>query len=487
MMNLQTLLAPFLPTPLPEIPIENVSNDSRTVREGTLFLAYPGLHVDGRDFIHDACQNGAVAVVYESKNYPEPMDLGAGVMAVGVDNLSHKIAAIAARFYDYQPEKMALYAVTGTNGKTTIAWLLAQAYQQVHQQAAYIGTLGEGVNGQLHHLANTTPDILSIQQLLHQYRSNTVSTVAMEVSSHALDQGRVDGLRFRRAIYTNLSHDHLDYHKSFAAYAEAKAKLFAMPGLETAILNKDDPYVHHMADVCQENCDIIYYGFHAKADVRVMDVTMDVRGIHANVHSPWGATSLHLPLIGQFNLYNALAVFSCLAADGISLEMISSILATLSAPPGRMEVVHKSPLVVVDFAHSPDALQNVLSTLKQLTDKRVHVVFGCGGDRDYEKRPLMGMVASEYADALYITSDNPRSEPPLDIIDAIKQGVDASRDALCIEDRTTAIHHALDNAAEGDTVLISGKGHETYQLSNGKKQRFSDQQVVRDFYANTKV
>ena len=479
-MNLNELIAGLVSTEVPSVSITGLSNDSRAVKAGDAFIAYPGHNVDGRHFISQAIDNGAIAVLYEQDNLPKDFESSQKLPCIGISGLSLYLAKIANKFYGNAADELQISAVTGTNGKTTIAWLLAQAYTLLNEPSAYIGTIGQGVPGSLEPLTNTTPDVLQLQKLFAAYKSKNTHRVAMEVSSHALDQGRVRGINFKQAIFTNLTHDHIDYHGSFEAYTQAKAKLFATPGLEHAIINLDDPYAKHMIAAVASSCKIVTYGFHSNADVRAIDMAMDERGVFANIKSPWGTYSISLSLIGQFNLYNALAVFTALMCEGFEAGKVQKTLAQLAAAPGRMETIHNTPLVLVDFAHSPDALKNVLTTVKQLKKGKLIVVFGCGGERDKAKRPLMGDVASRIADEIIVTSDNPRAENPETIIDDIIAGFNGSATYRRISDRRQAIKFALDLADKKDTVLIAGKGHETYQIIGNKRIDFSDQAIAKD-------
>lgn len=478
-MNLDTLLSPLISKTVPTLAVSGLSNDSRAVQPGDVFVAYPGREVDGRLYIDNAIKNGAVAVVYEEENLVKDMVIPQQVPCIGVKNLSWYLPQLSIRFYGDLSKDIKISAVTGTNGKTTIAWLLSQAYSLLGDASAYIGTIGQGLPSELAPIVNTTPDILQIHKLFSNYKKNGISRVSMEVSSHALDQGRVNGVQFKQAIFTNLTHDHIDYHGSFRAYTEAKAKLFATPGLEQAIVNLDDPSAPLMIAAVHPSCNILTYGFHNDANVRAIDMVMDERGVFANIVSPWGAFSIALSLIGQFNLYNALAVFSALMCEGFEAKAVIQVLRQLVAAPGRMEVIHNRPLILVDFAHSPDALKNVLMTLKQLKKGKLIVLFGCGGDRDKEKRPLMGAIAAQNADEVIVTSDNPRGENPEKIIDDIVSGFTNCTAYHRVSDRKQAIQLAIQLATKEDTILIAGKGHETYQIIGDVRSDFSDQIIAK--------
>ena len=328
-------------------------------------------------------------------------------------------------------------------------------------------------------VGNTTPDALHLQHCLHDYQQQGVQHVCMEVSSHALDQQRVADIDFTQAIYTNLTHEHLDYHLTMQAYAQAKAALFAMPTLQWAVINHDDAYGKLMCEKLPASCKKLTYGLQDGADVRAIDVNITMTGSTFDVISPWGQYAVYVKTIGAFNIYNSLAVFSSLMAEGYAADDMVNVMAQLEASPGRMELVSQEPCAIVDYAHTPDALENVISTLTKLKQGRLRVIFGCGGDRDRTKRPMMGRIASQYADVVIITSDNPRSENPGRIIDEIESGLLMTTQVLKIIDRKDAIQHALSQADKQDIILIAGKGHEDYQLIGNERFAFSDQDVVR--------
>lgn len=479
MMKLDILLSPWINQKLPEIEIHSIENDSRHVSKQALFLAYPGSATDGRHYIQKAIDAGAVAIAFESNDGFVVPNNG-NVIFVPIENLTEKMLGIAQRFYPVDESMLKVTGVTGTNGKTTIAYLLAQAHECLNGHAAYIGTLGEGRVPHLNRLANTTPDSLVLQKLFHTYQGEDIHQIAMETSSHALAQHRVEGVKFKQAIFTNLTQDHLDYHKTMEDYAAAKAKLFAFPSLQHAIINYDDPYASLMAEQIPKGCQLITYGLHPKADIHALDMHTHPQGMSFNISSPWGRYCLQTNLIGQFNLYNILSVFASLVSTGYDAEKVVDVIRHLNPSPGRMELVTHQPQIIVDFAHSPDALSNVLKTIRQLTQGKVIVVFGCGGERDYGKRPIMGEVASQFADHIIITTDNPRTEDPEAIMAAIEIGVPAEQSKELIIDRRLAIEKAIELASHEDIVLIAGKGHEDYQIIGTKSYPFSDQQVVKD-------
>jgi UDP-N-acetylmuramoyl-L-alanyl-D-glutamate--2,6-diaminopimelate ligase len=482
-MNLQALLKPFLTHQyIPHVEITGLQNDSRLVNSGDAFMAYPGALADGRRFITQAVQSGACAILYEPEGYLSHEVANSPVPWIAVPQLSDKLSALACRFYDNPSRKLTITGVTGTNGKTTIAYQLAQAYSILDKSAAYIGTLGQGKVDALKTLLNTTPDGLCLQRLLHQYMRDDIQQVCMEVSSHALSLGRVSEIAFNQAIYSNLSLDHLDFHQTMAAYAEAKALLFATPSLTHAIINQDDAYGSWMQRSISPNCNVITYGLNLSADVHTVHWESTLRGSTLVLDSPWGTHQFAIQSLGRFNIYNSLAVLtSLLASEVASVDAIIDVMRALKPSSGRLEIVLNHPCVVVDYAHTPDALENVLQTLVSLRPKTLWVVFGCGGDRDRSKRPLMGKIASQYANQIIITNDNPRSEEPDAIIREITAGIPAGHAFQAIADRREAIHYALKHAQADDVILIAGKGHEDYQIIGNQRFAFSDQAVVREF------
>lgn len=477
MMKLTQLLKPWIKEQVIDCEISGIQNDSRCVKAGDLFIAYPGAAADGRTFIDKAIKAGAVAIAYDPLNWTQ--SIPTEVPCIAIDHLAQHLADIAQRFYDHPSAHLQITGVTGTNGKTTIAYQLAQAHSLLGQKAAYIGTIGQGEVHSLEALNNTTPDALFLQKLLHQYTQQKIQQVCMEVSSHALSQQRVDAVEFKQAIFTNLTLDHLDYHHTMEDYAAAKAMLFARPELDYALINKDDPYHQLIIAAVQPSVKLLTYGLYADCDVKAVKWQMDINGTQVDIDSPWGRQQFTINAIGHFNIYNSLAILTSLLASGYPVEQVLPIMAQLKAAPGRMEIVAQSPYVLVDYAHTPDALENALKTLNQLKKGRLWVIFGCGGDRDKSKRPIMGKAASLYADQIVITSDNPRSEVPEAIIDDIAKGVPVATETTQLVNREEAISFALSQAAKDDIILIAGKGHESYQQIGTVKHDFSDQEVVR--------
>jgi UDP-N-acetylmuramoyl-L-alanyl-D-glutamate--2,6-diaminopimelate ligase len=458
--------------------VRGLQTDSRRVQPGDLFLALPGMLADGRDYIGDAVASGAGAIAYETDDgYRLP---GAPVPAFGVSGLRHQIGVIADRFYGAPSRRLVVVGVTGTNGKTTCTQLLAQALDQPPRRCAVIGTLGSGFPGALNASIHTTPDAVSVQRLLADFLDRGAAHVAMEVSSHALEQGRVNGVRFHVAVFTNLTRDHLDYHGDMTAYGQAKAKLFAHEGLKYAVINHDDDFGRRLLDDVGAPVTCLSYGIEG-GDVRAREVRPSPEGLWLRIQTPYGETELRSPLIGHFNVYNLLAVLATLLALGMELRDAAARLARAQAPAGRAERFGGAkglPLVVVDYAHTPDALEKILMALREHTRGKLCCVFGCGGDRDRGKRPVMGEIAERLADVVLLTDDNPRHESGDAIIAGIVGGMRAA--PRIIRDRRNAIATAIEGAMEGDIVLIAGKGHEDYQQVGDERFPYSDRETVRN-------
>ena len=484
MTTLQHLLHPWLRASQSG-KIVGIQNDSRQVAAGDLFLAYPGAATDGRCYIAQAVQQGASAVLYDPQDIPENVVLPSDIPCIPFPNLANEMAALAARFYQQPSEHLSVTGITGTNGKTTIAYQLSQAHTLLQRPAAYIGTLGYGHIPDLHTLHNTTPDALCLQRILRACLQQGMAQICMEVSSHALHQHRVDCIAFREAIYTNLSHEHLDYHLTMEAYAQAKASLFAKSSLEWVVLNQDDAYTSIMSAAVPTGVRQWTYGIQTSAEVKVEAYDLSAHGTQFTLSSPWGRHEMTTPMLGLFNLYNSLAVYTSLMANGYTHHAVAEIMAQLPATPGRMEIVAQHPYVIVDFAHTPAALENVLKAIVALRGSeqvKIWVVFGCGGNRDKTKRPLMGKIASDFADHVIITSDNPRHEDPDAIIQDILAGIASRAEVTQISNRAEAIRYALSSAQYDDIVLIAGKGHEPYQIIGDEHLVFSDQEEVRCFF-----
>jgi len=458
--------------------VRGLQTDSRRVQPGDLFLAVPGMVMDGRDYIGDAVASGAAAIVYETG---DGFALRATPVPVfGVSGLRNQIGVIAERFYGSPSRRLVVIGVTGTNGKTTCTQLLAQALDQAPRRCAVIGTLGYGFPGALNASMHTTPDAMTVQRLLADFAEQGAVQVAMEVSSHALEQGRVNGVAFGVAVFTNLTRDHLDYHGDMQAYGKAKAGLFAAEGLKYAVINHDDPFGRSLLADLSPQIRTLSYGIEG-GDVRAREVRLLPDGLWLRIATPEGETELRSPLIGRFNAYNLLAVLATLLALGVNLGEAATRLSRAHAPAGRVERFGGArglPLVVVDYAHTPDALEKILLALREHARGKLWCVFGCGGDRDRGKRPVMGEIAERLADAVVLTDDNPRHESGDAIIADILGGMNAS--PKVIRERKAAIAEAIRHAGEGDIVLIAGKGHEDYQQVGDTRLPYSDRDAVRE-------
>lgn len=469
--------------------IERLASDSRRCAPGVAFFAYPGETADGRAHIGDALARGAVAVLWEKTGFTWRPEWR--VPNAPVRGLKAQAGRLAHEFYGRASEALWVCGVTGTNGKTSCTQWLAALLDATGRKTGVIGTLGSGFPGALTDLANTTPDALELHRLLKDFATAGAQAVAMEVSSHGLTQGRVNGVRFSCALFTNLSQDHLDYHSSMEAYAEAKARLFEMPGIEAAVLNLDDVLGVQLArKLGARGMRTIGYSLDAtaipegsvQAFIAVRAVQPDAEGMRLKLESSWGARETRINQTGRFNVSNALGVLGCLVAAGVPFAEGADLLQGLPTVPGRMQRLGGAgvPLVVVDYAHTPDALEKVLQALSpvaQARGGRLVAVFGAGGNRDAAKRPLMGAVAVRLAERVVLTSDNPRHEPPLAIIAAILEGAGGAADVE--PERARAIERAIAEAAPADVVLIAGKGHEAYQDIAGERLPFSDAALAR--------
>ena len=465
--------------------IEQITADSRQVQVGSLFVAYQGEATDGRAYIPQAIANGASAVMWEQEGWAWNADWK--VPNQSVLGLKKAVGELASEFYGNPSEQLWVVGVTGTNGKTTCSHWLAQAFTALGLQSAVIGTLGNGLLSNLSKTSNTTPDAIVLHGLLADYLAAQTQVVAMEVSSHGLDQGRVNGVSFDVAVFTNLTRDHLDYHGNMQAYGEAKKKLFDWHGLKAAVINRDDAFGAALAaELATKGKSVMTYGldkdFAGENDIAVKNIQLTDVGMQLEIVSPKGAATISANVIGQFNAYNLLAILATLLASNIDLVDAVKAVSNIKPVAGRMQQCGggNRPLVVVDYAHTPDALEQVLKSLsaQHTPNAELICVFGCGGDRDQGKRPLMGKVASSLASRVIVTSDNPRSEPPASIIQAVMAGAGAQ--ASSIENRAEAIKHAIKTAKKGDVVLIAGKGHEDYQEIAGVKYPFSDMQVAQE-------
>ncbi|MEQ1743343.1 MAG: UDP-N-acetylmuramoyl-L-alanyl-D-glutamate--2,6-diaminopimelate ligase [Candidatus Nitrotoga sp.] len=486
------------------VKVTRLVTDSRTVAPGDTFIAYPGSKADGRQFIKQAIANGANAVIWEAHGFS--WNKAWQLPNLAVADLRHHAGEIADHVYGSPSQKLWVVGITGTNGKTSCCHWIAQSFCALGKNTALIGTLGNGFHSALQPTLNTTPDAIRLHELLADYLAHGAQAVAMEVSSHALEQGRVNGVQFDVALLTNLSRDHLDYHGDMHSYAAAKRRLFDWQQLKYVVLNLDDAFGAELAEQLQDKgVEVVGYGLNDAAlalaerlGLRMVyggALNMDVHGFSLQIHSSWGGGELHNTLIGRFNVANLLGVMAVLLVSGVTLSNALHELSRISAVPGRMQTFGNGgdrPTVVVDYAHTPDALEKVLQAVREVvggelvgtSGGKLICVFGCGGDRDRGKRPMMGAIAAKLADVSIITSDNPRSEAPLDIIAAIVSGITSGKRKAngtyqIIEDRASAITQAVLSAHAVDIVLIAGKGHESYQEIRGVKYPFSDAEVAQ--------
>jgi UDP-N-acetylmuramoyl-L-alanyl-D-glutamate--2,6-diaminopimelate ligase len=458
------------------IPVTALVSDSRRAVPGSIFAAYPGDAHDGRNYIAQAVAQRVDGVLWEADHYQ--WDPALDVPNAGVVGLKARIGEIAAHVYGEPSRALHTVGVTGTNGKTSVAHWVGQALSHLGRKTAVLGTVGNGFPGALTPALNTTPDAVELQQRLAQYRDQGAQACAMEVSSHGLAQGRVNGTHFNVAVLTNLSRDHLDYHGDMANYADAKARLFNWPGLEWAVLNVDDAFGQQLESETR-SARVAGYGFQRGAVVGE-HVRLTQSGLHMTVRTDWGDAEVSAPLLGRFNAANLLAVLTTLLVSDVKLDDACRALPHITPPPGRMETFGGDghPLVVIDYAHTPDALDKALAALREIVcEGRLICVFGCGGNRDRGKRPLMGQAAARGADEVWVTSDNPRNEDPQHILDEIVAGMPGK--PRIEPDRARAIFEAIGNARPGDVVLIAGKGHETYQEIHGERLPFSDVATAR--------
>lgn len=460
------------------IEINSIEVDSRKVRAGDLFICIEGFTVDGHDYAEQAISQGAVAVIAQK-------ELSLSVPVIIVSDSQRALAMLAVKFLNNPSQKLSLIGITGTNGKTTVSYLLEAIFKEAEQKTGLIGTIQKKIGDEAYPVTNTTPDSLELQKTFKQMVDKQVDTAIMEVSSHALDQGRVYGSHFDVAVFTNLSQDHLDYHKNMDDYLHAKSLLFSQLGngyaqnKKYAIINNDDD----ASDLLRKSTaqEVITYGLGAGADVLAKDITLSITETTFTLTIGKASIDIKSNLIGKFNVYNMLAASAAALTQGISLETIKQALESIKGIAGRFEPVllGQSFAVIVDYAHTPDSLENVLQTAKEFATHNVYIVVGCGGDRDRSKRPLMAQIAVKYADQAIFTSDNPRTEDPNLILDDMVNGLDKDETNYhVITNRKEAITAAINQASEEDVVIIAGKGHETYQQIGHETYDFDDRQVA---------
>ena len=496
--NLRALLADSAVSPVDSVPhdvqITDLTLDSRAVQPGSAFVALPGTRTHGIGFADQAVKAGARAILWEPVEGAAAPRVPNDVALVAVPQLTRWLGAVADWFFDAPSRAVRVVGVTGTNGKTTTAHVIAAALQQLNVSCAYVGTLGHGRVGALHSGSLTTPDAITVHRQLAELRDQGVRCLGMEVSSHALDQGRIGGVRFDTAVFTNLTRDHLDYHGTLESYGEAKARLFRWPSLRHSIINVDDPFGRELAARVAHTGLVVF----SRAGAITLDprwrraegepkqlfarsVSAGPHGLEMVVGGSWGEATLRSRFVGDFNVENLLAVLATLLTSGVSLQQAIGALENCTAPPGRMETLTAPgrPLAIIDYAHTPDALEKALLAVRKHRSGKLVCVFGCGGDRDPGKRPLMGAIAERLADRVIVTDDNPRTEDGDAIVADILNGL-AHPDKVTVErDRAAAIARALVESDAGDVVLIAGKGHEDYQIVGAERRSFSDREQAQ--------
>jgi UDP-N-acetylmuramoyl-L-alanyl-D-glutamate--2,6-diaminopimelate ligase len=465
----------------PALPVRGIASDSRRVREGYVFFACQGINSHGLDYLAEATAAGASAVVYDAST--AATEAKGGLPMIGVAHLRDRLGEIANRFYGRPSEALRVIGVTGTNGKTTVAWLVAQCERLLGERCAYLGTLGFGIDEISREQSMTTPAAIELHERLAGFVEYGADIAAIEVSSHALSQGRVDGVCFEAALFTNLTRDHLDYHASMREYFEAKARLFLETDTKERIINVDSKFGAELAARCGQDTVIVSTSRDGIANdgpfLFAHPVALDERGSNVRFNSSWGEGHFSITLPGDFNIANAALVLALMLQQGVSKDAACDALFKATAPPGRMQrVAGQGPTVYVDYAHTPNAIEAALRALRPHCRGRLWCVFGCGGQRDTGKRPLMGKSAERFADHVVVTSDNPRSENPLQIIDAIVAGMARPDSATVVEDRAAAIAWTVSAAAETDVILIAGRGHEACQQIGMEKRPFSDYLVA---------
>ena len=467
------------------VSIQDITADSRAVKLNSLFIALDGATVDGHNYIDKAVAAGAVAVIV-SKLVTVPDD----VCVITVSDTRQAMMVCVPYFFDYPANRMRMVGVTGTNGKTTTTHMIRHILKAQGHKVGVIGTVHIMIGDTSYPIHNTTPDVVDLQHILHQMVQENVEYCVMEVSSHALALGRVSGVEFDTAVFTNLTQDHLDFHKTFENYLAAKCKLFEQVSAPNqvkdnkgAVINIDDSYGHRVME--KTTAPTITYSTLGKGTLNASDVHMSTKNSQYTVNYKGESYPVSMNTTGLFNVYNTLAAIGACLQEGISMEAIDTALKTFSSVPGRFELIEEGQdfAVVVDYAHTPDGLQNILETAKAIKENRIIIVFGCGGDRDATKRPIMGRIAAEYGDKIYVTSDNPRTEDPVQIVKDVEVGVkEALRNGTSYEvivDRREAINHAIHDAKAGDIVIIAGKGHENYQILKNKTIHFDDREEAR--------
>ncbi|MFC4259361.1 UDP-N-acetylmuramoyl-L-alanyl-D-glutamate--2,6-diaminopimelate ligase [Marinobacter lacisalsi] len=483
MTSLSTLLQGIVEVPsVFDVTIHGLRTDSRQVGMGDAFVAMPGSQTTADHYVDDAIRAGAIVIILDVSE-SAPCYEYRGALVVPLKSLRSHLGQIADRFYEHPSRRLRVVGVTGTNGKTSVTHFISQLLNGADIPCGVLGTLGHGMPDNLATATHTTPDVVEVNRALFDMARKGARVVAMEVSSHALDQGRVDGVNMTGAVFTNLTRDHLDYHGSMEAYGQAKASLFTREGLHFSIINFDDPFGRQLYEQTEGLCDRVRYSLHeAQTELWLTGFSPSPTGFEADVDGQWGAFSVSASLMGSFNASNLLAAMAAVLSLGVSVEAVRVAVPGITPPPGRLESVTgpSGIRVVVDYAHTTDALANALAALRPHTHGQLICVFGCGGDRDTGKRPEMGREAERGADRLIITDDNPRSESPEAIVQDILAGLENREGATVIHDRADAIRAAIDLARPGDVVLVAGKGHEAWQERHGKRTPFSDLAHVQE-------
>lgn len=461
-----------------DINIDKMTIDSRKAGEGVLFIAMVGMSVDGHKFIPSAYEKGTRAVVTEHTidNIPEDMTV------IQVDNARDALAVMAGNFYNYPSRQLNMIGVTGTNGKTSTTYFIESVLSYIKRKTAVIGTVEIRIGGQKREIdfaTSTTPDTIELNQMLRIMADEGCDDVVMEVSSHSLELKKVKGIDFKVGVFTNLTQDHLDFHKTMDNYCAAKAKLFKM--CQQGVVNADDKWADKI--IKDAACNIITYSIDKPSDLQAKDIEYLMDRVHFTVNIKGEDVRFELKVPGRFSVYNALSAIGAMLAMGVSVEDIKAGINNIKGVPGRIQNIpnDKGFNVIVDYAHTPDGLENIINSVREFTKGRVITVFGCGGDRDRTKRPVMGKIVAELSDIAVVTSDNPRSEKPEDILAEIETGVKPVTDKYeMIVDRKEAIKRAVEIAEKGDSVIIAGKGHENYQILGDKTIHFDDAEVAKE-------
>ncbi len=485
-MNLEQLIKPLLILKkIGEINIEvnDIKVDSRKIEQGDLFICLPGFATDGHEYAQKAVDNGAVAIMCER-------ELSVEVPQIIVKDARFAMAFLSDKFYNHPSSRLRVIGVTGTNGKTTTTFLIDKIITDQNHVTGLIGTIKMKIGSEVVNVKNTTPDAIDLHKNFDKMIKVGSEYVTMEVSSHALDIGRVRGVDYNIAVFTNLTQDHLDYHGTMEKYREAKGLLFSQLGnaygkdIKYAVLNADDKASQYFNRITAAQ--VITYGIDSDADVRATNLSITEQGTSFTLKSFKGIIDINLKMIGKFSVYNSLAAITVALIENIALDEIKKSIEDITGVDGRFELVtlNQDFTVIVDYAHTPDGLENVLKTIKEFVKGKIYCVFGAGGDRDKTKRPLMGNIATTYSDIAIVTSDNPRTENPEQIIKDIVEGIEKNESEnfsyTTINDRKKAIEFAINNAEKGDVVIIAGKGHETYQILNDKVIHFDDREVARN-------